>query len=139
MALSVENAIIDAAGAYIRKKAMNQSWYRRNANTVTTALGFLATMLTWAASQPFAADEQVSTAILIAGFVLTIFGVQKTPNGWSVSQLEELNNAEAYFIDKTPLIPDQPDTGQNTDAGTLAAEVNNFIQRRAHGTEDGLA
>lgn len=139
MALSLEGAIVDTAGAYIRKRAMEQSWYRRNANTVTTALGFLATLLTWAAAQPFASDENVSTAIFIAGFVLTLFGVQKTPNGWSVSQLKEISNAEAYFIDNTPLVPKQEKIDQGTDAGTLSAEVNNFIQRRAHGTEDGLA
>lgn len=99
------DALIDTAGAYIRKKAMEQSWFKKNANTVTAVLGLLATLLTWLASQPFAASENWQKVILIAGFVLTILGVKKTPNGWSDSQIQKLADAEAHFIDKTPLIP----------------------------------
>lgn len=142
MAISANDALIDAAGAYIRKRALAQPWYRRNANTVTTVLGFFATLLTWAASQPFATHETVSTVILIVGFILTIFGVQKTPNGWSVSQIKELNDAEAYFVDNTPLrVVEQPKhlvSEYTQDAASLAADVANFNQQRALNSGNGV-
>lgn len=123
--MAYSDVIIDTAGAYIRRKAMEQSWFKKNANTVTAALGLFATLLTWLASQPFAASENWQTVILVAGFALTVLGVKKTPNGWSTSQIQQLADAEAYFIDETPLVPEGSESSPE-------GQIREFNKRRAN-------
>lgn len=126
--MAYSDVLIDTAGAYIRKKAMGQSWFKKNANTVTAVLGLLATLLTWLASQPFAASENWQQVILIAGFVLTTLGVKKTPNGWSDSQIQKLADAEAHLVDNTPLIP------WNESESSLKGQVKAYNKRQADQT-----
>lgn len=130
MALDAENKLVDLTGEYIHRRVAEQSWFQKNANTVATAGGFVATLLAWVVSQPFAADPRVQTAVLIVGFLLTVFGVKKTPNGWSQSQLEKVRNHRAKVIGETklavPMTLEAPE-----DPGTdLSAQVAEFNQVR---------
>lgn len=106
MALDRENMLLDVTGSYINRKFDEQTWYQENANTITTIVGFLATVLAWAAAQPFALDPRWEIGITLAGFVLTVFGVKNTKNGFSKSQVEKINRAQAEYIGTTPLVPD---------------------------------
>lgn len=106
MALDKENLLLDVTGSYINRKFDEQTWYQENANTITTIVGFLATVLAWAAAQPFALDPRWEIGITLAGFVLTVFGVKNTKNGFSKSQVEKINRAQAEYIGTTPLVPD---------------------------------
>lgn len=104
MAYDKENALLDVTGAYINRKFNEQKWYQENANTITTVVGFLATVLAWAAAQPFALDPRWEVGITFAGFVLTIFGVKKTRNGFSKSQIAKVGQAQADFVDSQNLV-----------------------------------
>ncbi|UQV56372.1 hypothetical protein [Corynebacterium pseudodiphtheriticum] len=130
MALDAENKLVDLTGEYIHQRVVEQSWFQKNANTVATAGGFVATMLAWVVSQPFAADPRVQTGVLVVGFLLTVLGVKKTPNGWSESQLEKVQNHRAKVIGETklavPMTLEAPE-----DPGTdLSAQVAEFNQVR---------
>ena len=104
MAYDKDNALLDVTGAYINRKFNEQKWYQENSNTVTTVVGFLATVLAWVATQPFALDPRWEIGITFAGFVLTIFGVKKTRNGFSKSQIAKVGQAQADFVDSQPLV-----------------------------------
>lgn len=104
MAYDKDNALLDVTGAYINRKFNEQKWYQENSNTVTTVVGFLATVLAWVAAQPFALDPRWEVGITLAGFVLTIFGVKKTRNGFSKSQIAKVGRAQADFVDSQNLV-----------------------------------
>lgn len=125
MAYDKANELLDVTGAYINRKFNEQKWYQENSNTVTTFVGFLGTVLAWAAAQPFALDPRWEIGITFAGFVLTIFGVKNTRNGFSKSQIVKVNRAQSEFVDTQNLVvategrhraPEDP-------ADTLAYEV----------------
>lgn len=107
MALDRENVLLDVTGSYINRKFNEQTWFQENANFVTTFGGFLATVVAWAATQPFATSPGWQMVILIAGFLLTALGVKSTKNGFSKSQVEKINRAQAEYIGTTPLVPDK--------------------------------
>lgn len=132
MAYDKENALLDVTGAYINRKFNEQAWYQENSNTVTTVVGFLATVLAWVAAQPFALDPRWEIGITFAGFILTIFGVKKTRNGFSKSQIAKVGRAQSDFVDSQPLVvtaegrhraPEDP-------ADTLAYEVSAYNATR---------
>lgn len=104
------NVVIDQVANTIYAKASEQSWFRRNANFVTTVGGFVATVLAWAASQPFADNPSVQTAILLIGFILTCLGVRVTPNGWSNSQLAKIAAIGPSVATDVPLLKNVPST-----------------------------
>lgn len=104
MAYDKDNALLDVTGAYINRKFNEQSWYQENANTITTIVGFLATVLAWAAAQPFALDPRWEIGITLAGFLLTVFGVKNTRNGFSKSQVAKIGQAQADFVDTQKLV-----------------------------------
>lgn len=103
MALNQENQLLDITGEFIYRQLQEQPWYRENANTVTTVGGFVATVVAWAATQPFAASPGVQVGILIVGFLLTVFGVNQTKNGFSVSQVAAINKERARVISELQL------------------------------------
>lgn len=113
MAIDKSNSLLDITGKYINRRFQEQSWFQRNANTITTAGGFVATVLAWLVSQPFASDPRVQFAVLIVGFLLTVFGVKKTPNGISASQVKKFNAERARVIGETPLVVENPVVGED--------------------------
>lgn len=119
MAINRENALLDITGTAIHNRVKEQGWFKENANFVTSAAGFLVTVAAWAATQSFAEDPRVQFGILILGFLGTVFGVKKTRNGFSKSQLQKIRNDQAAIIGSTPLV--QPD---------LDAEVEAFNAHR---------
>lgn len=132
MALDVDNKLVDLTGAFIHSRVREQSWFQKNSNTVAAAGGFVATVLAWVVSQPFAADPRVQTGVLILGFLLTVFGVKQTPNGWSDSQLRKIRDNHADVVGGTKLaVPVQePSTVEDSAAPDLDSQVSEFNQRR---------
>lgn len=129
MAISNESALLDVTGAFINKKFQEQSWFRENSNFITSAGGFLATLVAWAAAQPFAADARVQVIILLVGFVLTTLGIKVTPNGISKSQMRKFSQANAEYVDSQPLVVEQPvyqDDGPENASGVLEAMVDDY-------------
>lgn len=98
MALDPNNRLIDVTGTFINQQIQKQTWYQANSNTITAAGGLVATLIVWASSQAFAQDPRVQTGLLIAGFLLTVLGVNRTPNGWSRSQVAKIHAAQADAI-----------------------------------------
>lgn len=109
MAINNDAALLDVTGAFINNKFQEQSWFRENSNFITSAGGFLATLIAWAAAQPFADDARVQIIILLVGFVLTTLGVKVTPNGISKSQMKQFSQANADYVDSQPLVVGEPD------------------------------
>lgn len=129
MAINNESALLDVTGAFINKKFQEQSWFRENSNFITTVGGFLATLVAWAASQPFAADARVQVIILLVGFILTTLGVKVTPNGISKSQMRKFSQANAEYVDSQPLVVEQPvyqDDGPENASDVLEAMVDEY-------------
>lgn len=129
MAINNESALLDVTGAFINKKFQEQSWFRENSNFITSAGGFLATLVAWAAAQPFAADARVQVIILLVGFVLTTLGIKVTPNGISKSQMRKFSQANAEYVDSQPLVVEQPvyqDDGPENASGVLEAMVDDY-------------
>lgn len=130
MALDVDNKLVDLTGVFIHSRVREQSWFQKNSNTVAAAGGFVATMLAWVVSQPFAADPRVQTAVLVVGFLLTVLGVKKTPNGWSESQLEKVQNHRAKVIGETRLAAPVASAVSEDSGADLSAQVAEFNQVR---------
>lgn len=129
MAIHNESALLDVTGAFINKKFQEQSWFRENSNFITSAGGFLATVVAWAATQPFAADARVQVIILLVGFVLTTLGIKVTPNGISKSQMRKFSQAGAEYVDSQPLVVEQPvyqDDGPENASDVLEAMVDAY-------------
>lgn len=125
MAVSQNDRLLDITGEFINRRLQEQSWYRENANTVTTVGGFVATVLAWVASQPFAASPGVQVGILIAGFLLTVFGVKQTKNGFSASQVAAINNERARVISELQMADTTvEDSAGGEDLDSLVAEFN---------------
>lgn len=122
MALDSNNALLDATGAFINKKFQEQSWFKENSNFITSAGGFLATLVAWAATQPFAEDARVQMAILLVGFILTTLGVKVTPNGISKSQMKKFNSVSAGYVDSQHLVVDEPEQEKPVEASESSPE-----------------
>lgn len=117
--------MLDITGQFIYRQLREQPWYKANANTVTTVGGFVATVVAWAASQPFAASPGVQVGILIAGFLLTVFGVKQTKNGFSASQVAAIDNERARVISNLQLADTTvEDSAGGEDLDSLVAEFN---------------
>ncbi|AVD99798.1 membrane protein [Gordonia phage Flapper] len=65
----------------LRATLERQPWYKRFANTVTTAVGALALIAWLLTSNGIGIDPAIVTAVGSALGVLTTLGVLKTPNG----------------------------------------------------------
>lgn len=125
MAIDNENRMLDLTGDFLHNKVKEQKWYQENANFTTTLAGFLATVAAWAAVQPFAVDPRVQMLILAAGFIATVLGVRKTPNGFSKSQLAKIEDYRAKVIGETPLVVEAPVSDQDN----LDSLVKQYIQK----------
>ena len=132
MAYDKDNTLLDVTGAYINRRFNEQKWYQENSNTITTVVGFLATVLAWAAAQPFSLDPRWEIGITFAGFVLTIFGVKNTRNGFSKSQLAKVGRAQSDFVDSQNLVvtTEGRHRAAEVPADTLAYEVAVFNASR---------
>lgn len=105
MAIDRDNVLLDVVGSYFHKLYQEQSWAKEHANTVTTVVGALVTLAAYFGSMPFAADPRVQAAIAVIGFIGTVVGVSKTPNGISKTILDKVNQAQAVGVADIPLIP----------------------------------
>lgn len=121
-----------AAGAAVRNLRENQSWVQEHSNFVTTVVGFLATVAAWAATQPFATEPWVQTAILFVGFVATAAGVSVTPNGFTNSQMKKISSEQADIIGNTRLVVPEFENEPEPElsAEDLSDQVAKFNQER---------
>lgn len=129
MAINNNTALIDVTGAFINKKFQEQSWFKENSNFITSLGGFVATVVAWASTQPFAVDPRVQAAILLVGFILTTLGVKVTPNGISKSQMKKISQANADYVDSQPLVVERPmyqDDGPENAPDVLDAMVDDY-------------
>lgn len=117
------NVVIDNTANAIWAKASEQTWFREHANFVTSVTGFLATVLTWAATQSFAQSQEAQAVIFVVGFVLTCLGVKFTKNGWSQSQLKQVSEFEQAVATDLPLVENVPDSNQDQ-------EVEAYLKRK---------
>lgn len=93
MAGSYDNPeFISWAADFLNRKFQEQAWWRRKSNTVTAAVGLFVTLGAWAASQ-WASEPWAPTLTLVVGFVATVFGVSKTPNGITKRDVRSLESA----------------------------------------------
>ncbi|MDU3076419.1 MAG: hypothetical protein E7B29_08905 [Mixta calida] len=102
----MNTVVVDGLARYLNDEINKQPWYKRNANTITAVGGFIATLIAALATTPFAADPRFQLAVFVVGFILTIFGVKVTPNGFSRSQQSKIAAAHAAAIDSVPLAPE---------------------------------
>lgn len=122
----------DIAASYINSRFAEQKWYQENSNFITSAAGFVATVLAWLVTQPIAENPKVQMGVLVAGFICTTLGVRVTRNGFSKSQVAKVNNVVSQHVDDTDLIPvdaDEPDEEEDA-AAALVAQVEEFNRAR---------
>lgn len=125
MALDKQSAGLDITGAYINNLISEQSWYKENSNTIAVIGGFIATAIAYFGSLPIADDPKIQAAIFVIGFILTIFGVKMTPNGFSKSQVKKIANARADYLAEQPLV-----VPEDEDEGNVDQELAAYIQAR---------
>ena len=93
MAGTFENPeFVSWAADYLNRKFQEQPWWQRKANTVTTAVSLLVTVGAWVVSQ-WSGEPWAPALTLIVGFVATVFGVSKTPNGVTARDVRRLEYA----------------------------------------------
>lgn len=119
-------AVADYLAGELYEIIENQSWFRKNANTVTAIVGFLVTATAYLAATPFASHPYVQLAVMLIGFLGTVFGIKKTKNGFSDSQTETINDLVASYIDKTPLVVKE--LVDEVDLDALVAEFNKRVE-----------
>lgn len=121
----------DIAASYINSRFAEQKWYQENSNFITSAAGFVATVLAWLVTQPIAENPKVQMGVLVAGFICTALGVRFTKNGFSKSQVRKVNDEIAHHVDNTPLIPSVEEPDEEDDvAAALVAQVEEFNRAR---------
>ena len=120
--------VIDWTGVWLHQQVQKQSWFRENANTVTAIVGLLTTLAAWAASSPLGADPRVQTAVLIVGFIGTVFGVKGTRNGWSASQIRKINEARADVVDELHETEHRAETSSGSDLVGDAIEATRYLE-----------
>lgn len=76
--------------AFLRQKLAEQPLYRKYANTVTSATGFLVGAVWLLISSGIDVPDSITKGTLLAIAALTTLGVLNTPNGVTERQIEEL-------------------------------------------------
>ena len=87
------NPNIDIFGNLLREKLAEQPWFKRYANTVTSAVGFLVALVWLLVSVGVDLPAEVTSGVLLLVSALTMVGVKFTPNGVTEKQVDEI---EAY-------------------------------------------
>ena len=88
----------------VRAQLAAQPWYRTFSNTVTTAIGSIFTIMWVVSSQGFEIPAQVTIPVYVVLALAVVFGVYKTKNGVSPSQVEELErwSRSTLGLDRRP-------------------------------------
>lgn len=65
----------------VQKAVSQQRWYRKYANTISTAVGLSSTVAMTVLSMGLDLPQGVSVALVVVGSLATILGVSQTKNG----------------------------------------------------------
>lgn len=120
MALDRDNAMLDLTGTYLNQVFREQSWFKRNSNTVTAVVGFLVTVVGYLASTPILDNGWGNAVVVLVGFLATVVGVKFTPNGLSKSQMAKVSRASGDFVGETPLVVEE----SSVDLDALVEDYN---------------
>lgn len=97
--LNENPAILEYAAKKLKEQYEAQPWYREKANTVTTIVGGVITVLAALGAEYSQYDWAVVLTTLV-GFLGTIFGVSKTKNGITKTDIERAEYAAARAGDE---------------------------------------
>lgn len=88
MSAPIGSLTVDQVSLALRKKLEEQPWWKKNSNTVTTALGGLVTLLWWASTSGlhFPAWGQAAMGVIL--YIASVLGVKYTRNGLTASTVE---------------------------------------------------
>lgn len=130
-------------GHMIRSEMEKQPKTRRFANTITVGLGALVTIAGQVLAFPLDIPDWGMWVILAITLLGTLFGVSKTKNGWSPSQVQRLETWMAEYIDenhslegKEPALPGEVveqrkiDFSDGVDAEELKMMVSKYLDHR---------
>lgn len=78
--------------AELRQTLESQPWYRRFANTVTSAVGALFLILWFIASMGWDIPDGVEKGVASGIALLTVLGVLKTKNGLTPRTVEDIES-----------------------------------------------
>lgn len=84
------NPGIDLLGNLLREQLAAQPWFKRYANTVTSAVGFLVGVVWLLVSSGVHLPAEVTSGVLLLVSALTVAGVKLTPNGVTEKQVVEI-------------------------------------------------
>ena len=70
-----------------------QSWFKKNANTIVAGVGALAALLSFVATLPIPMEDQYKGIIPAVVAVLTAFAIKATKNGVQPSMADDLAKA----------------------------------------------
>lgn len=98
---------MDFIGQFFWDKYQSQPWYRKIANTVTATVGVVSVIISQAAVMGMDLPKWAQFAVLVLFGLATVFGVYKTKNGLSASQLESIEReAERFLNERTEAMHD---------------------------------
>lgn len=87
---AVDAAIQNGIDELVQQALQEQSWYRKYANTINTAVGIASTAAATVLSLGLNLPPAVSAALAGVGSLATILGVYRTTNGIQPSTAEQL-------------------------------------------------
>lgn len=140
------NAVNQIAGNLYDK----QSIFREKSNTVVTVIGFVLTALisgiTYLVESGVSGVPQwLPSLVPFLGMLLTTLGVSKTKNGWTKSNLAQLDNAileaiDTHQLDKVkPQIPEiyppnveKTSSSESHDNSNISEELDLAAKKLAH-------
>lgn len=104
MAINADNAGLTTIDSLVDDLEQNEPLTARKANTVTTAVGGVATLLLtfltyWAESGTDNLPSWLPMLVVMVGMVATTYGVSQTKNGITHSVADRLHGALAVRID----------------------------------------
>lgn len=90
---------IDFIDAVVQDKLRNQPPVKKYANTITAVYGVAITIIGQLLGQGFELPDWALWVVLALTLGGTVFGVSRTPNGFSTSQQEKLEQWMQEYID----------------------------------------
>ncbi|QXW04000.1 hypothetical protein [Rhodococcus globerulus] len=88
----MSNPNLDILGNILLDKVADQPLVKRYANTATTAVGALVSIVWTLISLGVQLPAQVGQGVLVIIAVFTVVGVKLTPNGVTEKQVEEIED-----------------------------------------------
>lgn len=91
--LDLGDAVTNAVAGWVQRELNEQPWYRRKANTITTLGGAVATTVAYLLTSGLELPGWAQVALPGLLLVLTVLGVNVTPNGVTPTTGAQLQKA----------------------------------------------